>query len=268
MASPPATAAATDETDGPLSDPLVPIRLNLVVDGKHVQESFTWNSLESSMTPDSFAGILATDLGLPDASRAEIATSIREQVAEFVPPTPRRPGAGESRQVVRLDMRLGRVLIRDQFEWDLAGPGNCPESFAAQLCTELGLGERFVPSVAHAVREQLNHIAEFEDKRPVRPVIDERRAVRGVEEVAEWEPVVQCLSAEEQARLERKEKREARLQRRNRGKADRFGKPVAKVRYSEPTGGRKRSASMLDESGSDQDGGRSGRRTDSRRRRR
>ncbi len=76
-----------------------------------------------------------------------------------------------------------------------------------QLCTELSLGDGFAPAIAHAVREQLNEIAEFDDKRPTRQPIDARTAFRAAEDVADWEPVVECLSAGEQARLERKGKR-------------------------------------------------------------
>lgn len=142
-----------------------------------------------------------------------------------------------------------------------------------QLCTELGLGAGFAPAVAHAVREQLNEIAEFDDKRPMRQPIDARAAFRAPEDVADWEPVVECLSAEEQARLERKEKREARLMRRNRGKADIYGRPLSKLRYHDPQNSRRRSSSVqhsiIEESGSEQEVVRSsGRRSDSRRKRR
>lgn len=255
---------------GPLLDPLVPIRLELVVDGKQVQETFTWNAQETDLTPHMFARLMAADLGLPESSHEEIVTAMQDQIDAFVPAKRRRVDGGESRQVVRLDMRIGRVVIRDQFEWDLNSTENCPESFAAQLCAELGLHSEFVPSVAHAVREQLNELAEFEDKRPPRPALSARSVVRMPEDAAQWEPVVECLSVDDQVRLERKEKREARLQRRNRGKADVYGKPTSRIRYHDPSTARRRaSAQSFDDSGSEAETTRSaGRRSEGKRRRR
>lgn len=221
---------------GPLSDPLVPVRLDLMVEGKHTTEMFTWNTTESLITPRDFASMLCCDLGLGNDAVEEVATSIQEQIDAFVPPKRRRLDSGESRQVVQLNLRMGRVVLRDQFEWDLNSTENCPESFATQLCVEMGLGTEYAPAVAHAVRDQLNNLAEFEDKRARRAVVNARNVLRAPEEAGHWEPRVECLSVEDQERLERKEKREARLQRRNRGKADAYGR----VRYQDPSLARRR----------------------------
>lgn len=227
--SPTSARAAKDEDDdeiaGPLTDPLVPIRLDLVVDGKHTTEAFTWNALEAGITPRQFAQVLVHDLALGDGAVDELAASIQEQLDAFVPARRRRVGAGESRQVVRLNLRMGRVVLRDQFEWDLNAPDNDPESFATQLCIEMGLGAAYAPAVASAVREQLNELAEFEDKRMARTALSPATALRPPADAQLWEPRVECLSIDEQVRLERKEKRDARLQRRNRGKD--YAKPRA-----------------------------------------
>lgn len=230
--------AEEERNSGPQNDPLVPIRLDLNVDGRRIQESFTWNLREKHMTPLSFAAQLAYDLGLPDSGRDEIAEAMQEQIAAFVPP----PSAskGECRHVVHLDLRIGRVVIRDQFEWDLHEPQNSPESFAERLCADLGLNFEHVAAVAHAVREQLVELAEFRDKRQRCAVVTENDVVRPIDQVGRWEPAVVCLSVEEQERLERKEKREARLQRRNRGKAETYGRAPGRRRSSD-TSARRRS---------------------------
>lgn len=250
-------------TSGPMFDPLVPVRLDFHAEGKHTTEIFTWNTLESTMTPKDFSLILAADLGLGNDVVEEMATSIQEQIDAFVPPKRRRLDSGESRQVVRLNLRMGRVVLRDQFEWDLNSTENCPESFASHLCIEMGLGTEYAPAIAHAVREQLNNLAEFEDKRARRAVVNVRNALRGPGEAGQWEPRVECLSVEDQQRLERKEKREARLQRRNRGKADVFGK--TRIRYHDPSLARRRTPAT-NESNSEQDN--TGRKAENRRRRR
>lgn len=243
-AASPRTPPASTNLFGPVDDPLVPIRLDLTLSGTRIQETFTWNALETTISPEAFAVGLAADLGLPSTDHEAIAEAIREQVAAFVPPEPRKPTAEESRQVVRLDLRIGRVVIRDQFEWDLSAPENCPESFAELLCADLGLSTAFVPAVAHAIREQLVDLAEFEDMRQGCATLGQNGddVIRPPDAADAWEPVVECLSVEEQERLERKEKREARLMRRNRGKADLYGRMPAR-RRSAPD--RRRSSGTL-----------------------
>lgn len=119
-------------------------------------------------------------------------------------------------------------MVRDQFEWDLAC-ANSPEAFAEALCADLGLATQHVPAVAHAIREQLVELTEFQHKRASCPVLTQQDVIR-TGPVNIWEPTVECLTVEETERLERKEKREARLQRRNRGKADAYSRPTGRRR--------------------------------------
>lgn len=183
------------------------------------------------MTPQDFAAQLATDLNLSETARDDIAHAMTEQIAAYQPPSPIRTdddACRECRHIVRLDLRIGRIVIHDQFEWDLAEPRNSPEAFAELLCKDLGLGTEHVPAVAHALREQLVELTEFRDKRLKCQVVSEGQVVRALKEVGRWEPAVECLTVEEQERLERKEKREARLVKRNRGKVERGSKSVGR----------------------------------------
>lgn len=122
-------------------------------------------------------------------------------------------------------------MVRDQFEWDLSSRANSPEAFAERLCADLGLRTEHVPLVAYAIREQLIEMAQFQDVRQRCRVLSPREAVRQGA-VDAWAPSVDCLTTEEQERLERKEKREARLMRRNKGKAEVYGKPIRRRRSS------------------------------------
>lgn len=198
---------------------LVPIRLDLTVEGRRIKESFCWNVLETTTSPLQFATELANDLNLSPAIRDQIAENITEQIESFVP---QKQPSTECRHVVRLNLRIGRVLIRDQFEWDLSSSKNSPEVFAEGLCADLGLGTDHVSTVAHSVREQLVELLEFQEKRQKCAVIKQDEVIRKGNDSTQWAPVVECLTVEEQERLERKERREARLARRNRGKADGF----------------------------------------------
>lgn len=198
---------------------LIPVRLDLTVDDNvRVHESLLWPSDPLSLTPRLFATQLAADLSLTGAARDAIEAQLLEQLAAHQTTRAIPRAYGECRHVIRLHMRLDRVMLRDQFEWDLANEENSPEVFAETLCKDLGLGQEFVNGVAFAVREQLAEVGKVWEKRRKGDVVHEEEAVR--ENTAGWEPVVECLSREETEKLERKERREQRLKRRNRGKFD------------------------------------------------
>jgi len=52
-------------------------------------------------------------------------------------------------------VRIGRITVKDQFEWDINNPDNSPEDFAECLCADLGLGNDFVLPIAHQIREKV-----------------------------------------------------------------------------------------------------------------
>lgn len=213
------------------SDTLIPIRLDVTVDNHRIQETFSWNPLEKQVSPQAFAIMLAADLNLPSMVHEPIVEQITEQIAAHTMPTNPFPSnttaPQESRHIVHLDVRMGRLVVRDKFEWDLRENLNAADIFAERLCADLGLSTEHVPMVAHALRKQLVELMEFQDKRHPCPVLSEQHVLRAT--VDAWQPAVECLTVEQQEKLERKEKREARLQRRNRGKADLLGRSNARA---------------------------------------
>ncbi|KAK5673320.1 hypothetical protein BDV3_005523 [Batrachochytrium dendrobatidis] len=64
---------------------LIPIRLDLEIEGVKLRDQFTWNMNETLMTPEYFAQLLADDLEFPYASYfvPQIADAIRKQVSEY-----------------------------------------------------------------------------------------------------------------------------------------------------------------------------------------
>lgn len=56
---------------------------------------------------------------------------------------------GELVKVVQLNVRIGNIVVRDQFEWDINNPNNSPEDFSESLCADLGLGSEFMLPIAH-----------------------------------------------------------------------------------------------------------------------
>ncbi|KAH9376970.1 hypothetical protein HPB48_007990 [Haemaphysalis longicornis] len=63
---------------------LVPIRLDMEIEGHKLRDTFTWNKNESQITPEQFAEILCDDLDLPPLSFVPaISQSIRQQIDAF-----------------------------------------------------------------------------------------------------------------------------------------------------------------------------------------
>ena len=63
---------------------------------------------------------------------------------------------GELVKPIQLNVRIGNIVLRDQFEWDINNPHNSPEDFAESLCCDLGLAAEFMLPIAHQIREQIN----------------------------------------------------------------------------------------------------------------
>lgn len=136
-------------------DVLVPIRVDLEIDGQKLRDTFTWNKNETLITPEIFAEIICDDLDLnPVTFIPAISQSIRQQL-ESHPSDNIIEDNTDQRVIVKLNIHVGNVSLVDQFEWDMSEPQNSPEEFAKKLASELGLGGEFVTSIAYSIRGQL-----------------------------------------------------------------------------------------------------------------
>ena len=137
------------------TDILVPIRVDLEIEGQKLRDTFTWNKNEMLITPEIFAEILCDDLDLnPTAFIQAIALSIRQQLDSH-PSDNIIEDNTDQRVIIKLNIHVGNVSLVDQFEWDMSEPQNSPEEFAKKLAAELGLGGEFVTSIAYSIRGQL-----------------------------------------------------------------------------------------------------------------
>jgi len=135
---------------------LVPIRLDMEIDGHKLRDTFTWNKNEQLITPEQFAEVLCDDLNLPSSTFvAPIAQSIRQQI-EAYPTDNLLDKQTDQRVVLKLNINVGNISLVDQFEWDMSEKNNSPEQFALKLCSELGLGGEFVTAIAYSIRGQLS----------------------------------------------------------------------------------------------------------------
>ncbi|KRX62364.1 SWI/SNF-related matrix-associated actin-dependent regulator of chromatin subfamily B member 1 [Trichinella nativa] len=192
---------------------LVPIRLDMEVDGFKLRDSFTWNKNESVITPEMFAEILCDDLELPPASFIPaIAQSIRQQLDAFCADN-LLSDEPDQRVILKLNVHVGNLSLVDQVEWDMSDPNNCPESFAIQFCSELGLGGEFVPIIAYSIRGQLAwHQRTYAFSESQLPIIE--NPYRTPSEAEQWSLILETLTDAEMEKKIRDQDRNTRRMRR------------------------------------------------------
>ncbi|XP_058076692.1 chromatin structure-remodeling complex protein BSH isoform X2 [Magnolia sinica] len=208
----------------PTAENLVPIRVDVEVDGQHFKDAFTWNPSDPDSEALMFARRTVKDLKLPQAFVTPIAQSIQTQVSEF------RSYEGQ-------EMHTGEKLVPIK---DLNNFESDPEEFARTFCSDLEIRDPEVgPAIAVAIREQLYEIA-IQSVASARETRVSKKGRRGVEHVTvsksggtaldlmklfgskasvvrkrkEWdvyEPIVDILSPEEVEVLDAREERNARL---------------------------------------------------------
>ncbi|XP_057470582.1 chromatin structure-remodeling complex protein BSH isoform X2 [Actinidia eriantha] len=195
----------------PTSDNLVPIRLDIEIDGQRFRDAFTWNPSDPDSEVVIFAKRTVKDLKLPPAFITQIAQSIQSQLTEFRSLEGQDMYTGEKIVPIKLDLRVNHTLIKDQFLW---------------------------PAIAFAIREQLYEIA-IQSVASARETRINKKGRRGAEQFPaskgggialdvmklfgnrssvirkrrEWdvyEPIVDLLSSEEVDALEAREERNAR----------------------------------------------------------
>ncbi|XP_024023504.1 chromatin structure-remodeling complex protein BSH [Morus notabilis] len=223
----------------PTAENLVPIRLDIEVDGHRFKDAFTWNPSDPDSEIVVFAKRTVKDLKLPPVFITHIASSIQSQLAEFRSFEGQEMYAGEKIVPIKLDLRVKHTLIRDQFLWDMNNFESDPEEFAKTFCKDLGIEDPEVaPAIAFAIREQLYEIA-IQSVASARESRISKKGRRGVDHTPaskagstavdlvklfghrssvvrkrkEWdiyEPIVDVLSNEEVDALEAREERNAR----------------------------------------------------------
>ncbi|XP_059455782.1 chromatin structure-remodeling complex protein BSH isoform X2 [Corylus avellana] len=128
----------------PTAENLVPIRLDIEIDGQRFKDAFTWNPSDPDSEVAVFAKRTVKDLKLPPAFITQIASSIQSQLAEF-------------RSLEGQDMYTGEKIVPIK---DLNNFESDPEEFARTFCRDQGIEDPEVgPAIAFAIREQLFEIA-------------------------------------------------------------------------------------------------------------
>jgi SWI/SNF-related matrix-associated actin-dependent regulator of chromatin subfamily B protein 1 len=191
---------------------LVPIRLDMEIDGQKLRDTFTWNKNERLITPEMFAEILCDDLDLnPITFVPAIGQAIRQQLEahhhDFLIEN------NDQRVMIKLNIHIGNVSLVDQFEWDMSDKQNNPEEFARVLAAELGLGGEFVTAIAYSVRGQLSwHHKTFSYSETSMPTVD--TAMRMDHDAEQYCPFLETLTDAEMDKKVRDQDRNTRRIRR------------------------------------------------------
>ncbi|CAI4230321.1 unnamed protein product [Auanema sp. JU1783] len=135
---------------------LVPIRLDMELEGVKLRDTFCINKNEKLITPDLVAEIICEDLDLPSNNfQPAVAAAIHQQLEAATEAPPLDNNVSDQRAILKLNINVGNQSLVDQFEWDMSDPNNNPEDFARSLCSELGLGGEFASAIAYSIRGQL-----------------------------------------------------------------------------------------------------------------
>jgi len=195
---------------------LIPIRLDLDLDGQKLRDYFTWNKNEMLLSPEQFAELMCDDLDMnPMTFVPAIASSIRQQIdAAPSQAVSEDEGKGtDQRVIIKLNIHVGNMSLVDQFEWDISETKNSPEEYAHKLCSELGLGGEFVTAVAYSIRGQVHwHQRTYAFSESQLPGLEV--ALRNQTDVEAWGPILETLTDIEMEKKIRDQDRHARRMRR------------------------------------------------------
>lgn len=195
-----------------LEEYLVPIRLDIDLEGHRLRDTLTWNKNEKNLTPEQFSEILVDDLEIPGAFVPVIANIIRTQVDGYDADFKALVGELDHRVIIKLNIHVGNTSLVDQFEWDISCPQNSPEEFARILCQELGLGGEFISAISYSIRGQLGwHIKYMTfTESPLKAIESPMRTGN----LDKWAPNIENLTDQEMEKKIRDQDRNARRMRR------------------------------------------------------
>jgi hypothetical protein len=134
------------------SSNLIPVRIDLEMEGRKFKDQILWNINEPYFTPESFAKYIAEENNLSTNFENEIINTIKRKIADNESVDNVKE---ECIRTIEIDVRIDNICLRDRFEWDISETENSPEDFAELLCNELGLTNEFAAQAAYQIREQV-----------------------------------------------------------------------------------------------------------------
>ncbi len=209
------TDPASAHDNATVQEQLVPIRLDMDIEGQKLRDTFLWNKNETMVTPEQYGEMLCDDLDLnPINFVPAIAAAIQQQLDAFPADSDNLlKEQADQRVVIKLNIHIGNISLVDQFEWDLAEEKNSPEEFAKKICSDLGLGGEFVTAIVYSIRGQLAwHQKTYAFAETHLPNI--KSAFRTQSDAESWSPFLETLTDAEMEKKIRDQDRNTRRMRR------------------------------------------------------
>jgi len=209
------TEPASVHENAAQAEVLVPIRLDMDIEGQKLRDTFMWNKNETMLAAEQFAEVLCDDLDLnPLNFVPAIAAAIQQQVESFPSESDNLlKEQRDQRVVIKLNIHIGNISLVDQFEWDLAEETNSPEDFSRKISADLGLGGEFATAVLYSIRGQLAwHMKTYVFSETQMPPIE--NAFRNQSEADIWSPFLETLTDAEMEKKIRDQDRNTRRMRR------------------------------------------------------
>ncbi|GBG84218.1 hypothetical protein CBR_g38190 [Chara braunii] len=228
----------------PTKDNLIPIRLDVEVEGRRLKDGFTWDSNEHDSEIVPFARRLVREQGLPGAFVSPVVQAMQSQISEFRAYETHEISMEERLYQLKLDLRVNNIVVKDQFLWDIGNVESDPEGFALQFCQDYKIADPEVaPAIAVAIREQLYELIKQSVAGRESRMTKKIRRERGLDlygqggingttalnlmrrpnnkycvqrkktEWEAWEPVVEVLNERELEALDARDQRNARYKR-------------------------------------------------------
>eukprot|EP00301_Raphidiophrys_heterophryoidea_P007798 c12974_g1_i1.p1 GENE.c12974_g1_i1~~c12974_g1_i1.p1 ORF type:complete len:214 (-),score=48.10 c12974_g1_i1:744-1385(-) len=183
---------------------------------------------DKALTVRQFATTFVNDHAYPIIFVDRITESVQQQIDNFHDLRPQLKEAGlfESTTIINLSIRIGDILLKDQFLWDVLSPHVCPETFAESLVKDLDIPSAFAPLIAFHIHEQaLEHTRvtataiqkSRSSKREINlgPQVFGDEVVRDAVDAEAWGPViVPLISEQEKEKVDQSLDREHRLKKR------------------------------------------------------
>lgn len=169
---------------------LVPMRIDIELEGRRLREFITWESQEPNFTPHFFAEVLCEEQKLPQPFAKEITRTIEQKLSRY---EKYHPGNYECLQVLEIEVRVDGLVLRDRLVWDINNLDNCPDAFAQMLCADLGLGGDVAACVSNAIREKICFYQKQQQKIMTAP---EPLQEIYRENPEDWEPKLRIMNME------------------------------------------------------------------------
>lgn len=136
---------------------------------------------------------MCADMHLQEGCKRIIAMAIGAACERYAPLRLYRE-TREDLRLVRLQLSVGAVGLKDQFEWDINNTSNSPEAFARAMCVDLGLTREFEVSIAAAIRSQVleYRLAAMQGRTFGRPP-PMAYALRSEKELPMWTPALHLV---------------------------------------------------------------------------